>query len=198
MKLYADAALSLKGRRELCRGVIEGERTVSEAATAAEVSVRCAREWVTRYLAGGERGLRDRSFAPDRIPRRTSAQRVELIAALRRARFTGPEIAELLGMALSTVSGILKRIGMGKLGRLGLEPARRDERQRPGELIHIDVQKLGRTHDGAGHRFIGRPGQRAEPAGVAQTPTATAATRSAGSTCTSRSTTAPAWPTPRF
>jgi transposase InsO family protein len=102
----------------------------------------------------------DRSSAPFRIPHRTSAQRVELIAALRRARFTGPEIAELLGMALSTVSGILKRIGLGKLGRLGLEPARRYERQRPGELIHIDVKKLGRIHNGAGHRFIGLPGQR--------------------------------------
>jgi transposase InsO family protein len=75
-------------------------------------------------------------------------------------RFTGPEIAECLGMALSTVSGILKRIGMGKLGRLGLEPARRYERARPGELIHIDVKKLGRIHDGAGHRFVGYPGQR--------------------------------------
>jgi transposase InsO family protein len=81
---------------------------------------------------------------------------VQAIAALRRLRFTGPEIAELLGMALSTVSGILTRIGMGKLGRLGLEPACRYERERPGELIHIDVKKLGRIHCGAGHRVTGR------------------------------------------
>jgi transposase InsO family protein len=152
MKLHRNAALSLKGRRQLCRRVMQGERTVSEAAEAAEVSVRCARKWVVRYRVEGELGLFDRSSAPHRIPHRTDEQRVQAIAALRRLRFTGPEIAECLGMALSTVSGILTRIGMGKLGRLGLEPAQRYERQRPGELIHIDVKKLGR---------MTRPGWRA-------------------------------------
>jgi transposase InsO family protein len=73
---------------------------------------------------------------------------------------TGAEIAEDLGMALSTVSAILTRIGMGKLGRLGLEPAVRYERQRPGELIHIDVKKLGRIVGGAGHRITGPRGRR--------------------------------------
>jgi len=71
-------------------------------------------------------------------------------------RFSGPEIAELLGMPVSTVSGILTRIGMGRLGRLGLEPAERYERERPGELIHVDVKKLGRIQGGAGHRMTGR------------------------------------------
>jgi transposase InsO family protein len=156
MNLHANAALSLKGRRELCRSVIEQDRTLTQAAEAAGVSVRCARKWVGRYRAEGEPGLRDRSSAPRSIPHRTSEQRVETIAALRRVRFTGPEIAECLGMALSTVSGILTRIGMGKLGRLGLEPARRYERDRPGELIHIDVKKLGRIVDGAGHRITGK------------------------------------------
>jgi|SRR5579862_5466684 len=152
MKLHANAALSLKGRRELCRRVVEGERTLSEAAEAAEVSVRCARKWVGRYRAEGELGLLDRSSAPRSIPHRISEERVQVIAALRRLRFTGPEIAETLGMALSTVSGILTRTGMGKLGRLGLEPAQRYERARPGELIHIDVKKLGRIQGGAGKR----------------------------------------------
>ncbi len=156
MKLHRNAALSLKGRRELCRRVVSGERTLSEAAEAAEVSVRCARKWVGRYRAEGELGLLDRSSAPHAIPHRTSEQRVQAIAALRGLRFTGPEIAEVLGMALSTVSGILTRTGMGKLGRLGLEPARRYERDRPGELIHIDVKKLGRIQHGAGHRVTGR------------------------------------------
>jgi transposase InsO family protein len=128
---------------------------VTEAAAAAEVSVRCARKWVRRYLDEGELGLVDRSSAPRRVANRTCERRVEAIAALRRLRFTGPEIAETLGMALSTVSGILTRIGMGKLGRLGLEPAQRYERQRPGELIHIDVKKLGRIQGGAGHRISG-------------------------------------------
>src|SRR5437763_1082242 len=155
MNLHANAALSLKGRRELCRRVVERERTVSEAAAVAEVSVRCARKWVARYRAEGEFGLLDRSSAPRSIPHRTSEQRIEAIAALRRLRFTGPEIAECLRMALSTVSGILTRIGMGKLGRLGLEPAARYERARPGELIHIDVKKLGRILR-PGHRITGR------------------------------------------
>jgi transposase InsO family protein len=156
MKLHANAALSLKGRRELCRRVVEGERTLSEAAAAAEVSVRCARKWVGRYRAEGELGLLDRSSAPHCIPHHTSEERVGVIAALRRLRFTGPEIAECLGMAVSTVSGILTRIGMGKLGRLGLEPPRRYERACPGELIHIDVKKLGRIQRGIGHRVTGR------------------------------------------
>jgi transposase InsO family protein len=160
MKLHANAALSLKGRRELCRRVVEGERSLSEAAAAAEVSDRCARKWVGRYLVEGERGLLDRSSAPHRIPHRTSERRVESIAALRRLRFTGPEIAEVLGMALSTVSGILTRTGMGRLGRLGLEPAQRYERARPGELIHIDVKRLGRIQGGAGKRIAGTPGRR--------------------------------------
>jgi transposase InsO family protein len=96
--------------------------------------------------------LLDRSSAPHRVANRTDERRVQTIAALRRLRMTGAEIAEVLGMALSTVSAILTRIGMGKLGRLGLQPAVRYERQRPGELIHIDVKKLGRIHGGAGKR----------------------------------------------
>ena len=156
MNLHANAALSLNRRRLLCRRVVDERWTVTKAAEAAEVSVRCARKWVGRFRAEGELGLLDRSSAPGSIPHRTDEERVQAIAALRRLRFTGPEIAETLGMALSTVSGILTRIGMGKLGRLGLEPAQRYERERPGELIHIDVKKLGRIERGAGHRISGR------------------------------------------
>jgi transposase InsO family protein len=154
MKLHANAALSLNRRRVLVERVLEREWTLTKAAEAAEVSVRCARKWVGRYRVEGERGLLDRSSAPHRQPTRTDEQRVAAIAALRRLRFTGPEIAEVLGMALSTVSGILCRIGMGKLGRLGLEPVERYERARPGELIHIDVKKLGRITV-PGHRVTG-------------------------------------------
>jgi transposase InsO family protein len=156
MKLHANAALSLNRRRVLVERVLEREWTLTKAAEAAEVSVRCARKWVGRYLVEGEAGLLDRSSAPHRQPTRTDEQRVQAIAALRRLRFTGPEIAEILGMALSTVSGILSRIGMGKLGRLGLEAVERYERARPGELIHIDVKKLGRIEGGAGHRVTGK------------------------------------------
>jgi transposase InsO family protein len=155
MKLHANAALSLKKRRLLCERVVVEGRTVTEAAAAAEVSVRCARKWVGRYLVEGEAGLLDRPSTPNSVANRTCERRVEAIAALRRLRFTGPEIAETLGMPLSTTSGILTRIGMGKLGRLGLEPAQRYERERPGELIHIDVKKLGRIQGGAGKRVTG-------------------------------------------
>src|ERR1700729_3418380 len=103
MNLHANAALGLKGRRELCLAVVERERTLAQAAEAAGVSVRCARKWVGRYRAEGETGLRDRSSAPHRIPHRTSEQRVQAIAALRRLRVTGPEIAEVQGMAPATV-----------------------------------------------------------------------------------------------
>src|SRR3954454_16157658 len=108
-----------------------------------------------RYRACGESGLLARSSAPECVANRTDERRVEAIAALRRLRFTSAEIAELLGMALSMVSGILTRIRMGRLGRLGLEPAERYDRERPGELVHIDVKKLGRIHGGAGKRTTG-------------------------------------------
>jgi transposase InsO family protein len=100
--------------------------------------------------------LFDRSSAPKRVANRTGADRVEAIVKLRRLRFTAAEIAETLGMALSTVSGILKRLGMGRLGRLGLEQPVRYERSRPGELVHIDIKKLGRIAGGAGKRVGGR------------------------------------------
>jgi transposase InsO family protein len=156
MKLHANAALSLNKRRLLARRVVGESWTLTQAAAAAEVSVRCARKWVRRYRSEGELGLLDRSSAPARVANRTPDDRVEAIAALRRLRFTGPEIAELFGMALSTVSGILTRIGLGKLGRLGLEPAARYERARPGELVHVDVKQLGRIERGAGKRITGR------------------------------------------
>jgi transposase InsO family protein/transposase len=155
MKLHANAALSLNKRRLLCLRVVDEQWTLTKAAEAAEVSVRCARKWVGRYRAQGELGLLDRPSAPATVANRTCERRVGVIAALRRLRFTGPEIAETLVMPLSTVSGILQRIGMGRLGRLGLQPAERYERERPGELIHIDVKKLGRIAR-PGHRVLGR------------------------------------------
>jgi transposase len=135
--------------------VLEQGWSVSSAAAAAEVSERTCSKWVRRYRADGELGLLDRSSAPGRVANRTDERRIAAIAALRRLRMTGPEIAEVLAMPRSTVSGILSRIGLGKLGRLGLEPAHRYQRERPGELIHIDVKKLGRIQAGAGKRVRG-------------------------------------------
>jgi transposase InsO family protein len=154
--LHGNAALSWSGRRVLARRVVGEGWTVSAAAEAAGVSVRCARKWVARYRVEGELGLFDRSSAPRHVANRTAPDRVEAIVKLRRLRFTAAEIAETLDMALSTVSGILTRIGMGRLGRLGLEQPVRYERSRPGELVHIDVKKLGRIKGGAGWRVRDR------------------------------------------
>jgi transposase InsO family protein len=155
MQLHANAAVSLIKRRQLVERVLEQGWSIADAARAAEISSKTCGKWVSRYRTDGEWGLLDRSSAPRVVANRTCERRIEAIAALRRLRFTGPEIAETLGMALSTVSGILSRIGMGRLGRLGLEPAERYERARPGELIHIDVKKLGRIAR-PGHRVLGR------------------------------------------
>jgi transposase InsO family protein len=144
----------------LVRRVLEEGWTLRAAAAAAGASVRCARKWVARYGLEGERGLLDRSSAPRRVANRTPADRVAAIMALRQLRLTGAEIAETLAMPLSTVSAILTRRGIGRLGRIGLEQPVRYERSRPGELVHIDVKKLGRIEGGAGKRVGGRmPGR---------------------------------------
>jgi transposase InsO family protein len=123
---------------------------IREAASAAGISVRTARKWLARWRAEGELGLLDRSSAPTTVANKTDPQTVELIAALRKLRFSGPQIADLIDRPLSTVCAVLKRIGMGRLGRLGMQPAVRYERSRPGELIHTDIKKLGRIVGGAG------------------------------------------------
>jgi len=159
MKLHGNAALSLNKRRLLAGRVVEEGWSLTSAAAAAEVSVPTARKWARRYRAEGEAGLLDRPSAARRVHNRTPEERIGAICALRRLRMTAAEIAEALGMPETTVSGILTRSGLGRLGRIGLEPARRYERSRPGELIHIDIKKLGRI-DQAGHRALGRgPGR---------------------------------------
>jgi transposase InsO family protein len=154
MKLHANAALSQSGRRLLVERVLVEGWTTRSAASAAGISVRCARKWISRYRAEGESGLLDRSSAPHRVANRTPADRVAVIVLLRGLRMTAAEIAETLSMPLSTVSVVLRRQGIGKLGRIGLEQPVRYERSRPGELVHIDVKKLGRIR-GIGHRISG-------------------------------------------
>jgi transposase InsO family protein len=150
----------------MVKRVIEQGWSLTEAAEAAGVSERTCSKWTRRYRSEGEAGLLDRSSAPHSVPGRTPEDRVAAIAALRRVRMTGPEIAECLGMAQSTVSAVLARIGLGRLSRLEPpEPIRRYERQRPGELIHIDVKKLVRIRKGAGHRVTGKRTRQAEGVG---------------------------------
>jgi transposase InsO family protein len=153
MKLHANARSCPHSRRLAVDRLERQGWALAAAAEAAGVSVRTVSKWRRRYREEGEQGLLDRCSAPASVPARTSEARVAVIAGLRRLRMTGAEIAETLGMPVSTVSGILTRIGLGKLWRLEpLEAANRYEKKRPGELVHVDVKKLGR---------IGRPGHRA-------------------------------------
>jgi len=159
MRIHGNARTCPHSRLLLCRRVLELGWSLARAAEAAGVSERTAAKWLARYRAEGESGLADRSSAPSEVANRTPEERIELVAALRRLRMTAAEIAELLAMPLSTVSGILTRVGLGRLSRMEPpEPANRYERQRPGELVHIDVKKLGRIN-GAGHRVTGNRGQ---------------------------------------
>jgi transposase InsO family protein len=129
--------------------------SVAEAAAAAGVSERTVSKWLKRFREEGEDGLADRSSAPRRVPNRTAPERVEAILCLRELRFTAAEIAETLGMAHSTASAVLKRHGKGRLPRPDADqPENRYERAMPGELVHIDVKKLGRVA-GVGHRITG-------------------------------------------
>lgn len=164
MRLHGNARTCLHSRLLIVERVLEQRWTIAAAAEAAGVSERTAAKWLARYRAEGRDGLRDRSSAPRRIPRRTPAERVRAIELLRRLRMTAAEIAEVLRMPLSTVSAILKRIGLGKRSRLEpLEPPNRYECARPGELLHIDIKKLARFHR-PGHRLLGRGRGRFETA----------------------------------
>jgi transposase InsO family protein len=145
MRIHANARTCPNSRKLLVQRIEEENWSLMVAAEAAGISERSARKWLGRWRAEGEAGLLDRSSAPKRSPRRTPEALVEAIRALRRLRMTAAEIAEILGLALSTVSLWLKRIGLGKRSRLEPpEPPNRYERSRPGELIHIDIKKLGR------------------------------------------------------
>jgi transposase InsO family protein len=156
MRIHANARSCPNSRKLLVERIEEGGWSLVAAAEAAGISERSARKWLGRWRAEGEKGLHDRSSAPRRIPHRTPEATVKAIAALRRLRMTAAEIAETLGLALSTVSAWLKRVGLGKRSALAPpEPPNRYERSRPGELIHVDVKKLGRFGV-AGKRQIGR------------------------------------------
>jgi transposase InsO family protein len=162
MKLHANASTCPNSRRLIAKRIEEQGWSLTAAAEAAGVSERTAAKWLARWRAKGEVGLLDRSSAPHRRPTQLRADRIRVIEALRRLRMTAAEIAECLGMALSTVSRWLKRIGLGKLSRLEPpEPSNRYERKRAGELVHLDVKKLGRIVI-PGHRMTGNRRVRAD------------------------------------
>ena len=155
MTLHRNARTCPNSRRLIADRVLGGGWTLAAAAEAAGVSVPTARKWVRRFRELGDAGLRDRSSAPKRIPHRTPPERERTILSLRALRLTGEQIAAALGMAPSTVSLVLKRNGQGRLPRpWASEPERRYQRSRAGELVHVDIKKLGRIAR-PGHRVTG-------------------------------------------
>ena len=157
MRLHGNARTCPNSRRLLVDRVLERGWSVTAAAEAAGVSERTVYRWLARWREEGEGGLVDRSSRPRRSPRRLPAAKLEAIRALRKLRMTAAQIAEVLGLALSTVSAWLGRIGLGKRSRLEPpEPPNRYERRHPGELVHVDIKQLGRiSARGAGHRMVG-------------------------------------------
>ena len=156
MQLHGNARTCPNSRRLLVERVCEQGWSVAAAAEAAGVTERTIWRWLRRWREEGEPGLRDRSSRPRRFASQLAAALVEAITSLRRLRMTAAQIAEVLGLALSTVSLWLKRVGLGKRSQLEPpEPPNRYERSRPGELVHVDIKQLGRiSKRGAGHRVI--------------------------------------------
>jgi transposase InsO family protein len=156
MNIHSSARTSPAGRGLLVRRITELGWTVREAAEAAGVSARTAYKWLARFDDDGEAGLLDRSSRPNRSPTRIAPGWQDLVLQLRRSRMTGAQIAKALKIPRSTVARVLKRLGLERLKYLDPPPpVRRYEKDRPGELIHLDVKKLGRIK-GIGHRITGR------------------------------------------
>ena len=154
MNVHKNARLTPRGREWIVELVARGQtpKAVSEAVG---VCPRTVRKWIGRHGAEGSAGLRDRSSRPNRLYRPTPQAIVERIETLRRQRLTGKAIAAEVGVSPATVSRVLRRLGLNKLSALETEPVRRYERENPGELIHIDIKKLGKIGS-VGHRITGR------------------------------------------
>src|SRR5215210_225384 len=156
MQLHGNARTCPNSRKLLVERVLEQGWSVTAAAEAAGVTERTVWRWLRRWREEGEAGLRDRSSRPRSSPSRLPAATVEAITSLRRLRMTAAQIAEVLGLALSTVSAWLKRIGLGRRSRLEPpEPPNRYECGRPGELVHVDIKRLARISGGGARRRTG-------------------------------------------
>jgi transposase InsO family protein len=155
MNVHKNAQLTVHSRAELVRRVLSEGQTASAVATAFGVTIKTVSKWVERFVAEGPAGLAERSSRPHRLNRPTPPQKVEQIIALRRQRFTGQQIARDVGVSPATVSRILKAAGLNRMRDLEpVEPVVRYQREHPGELIHLDIKKLGRFEQ-PGHRITG-------------------------------------------
>jgi transposase InsO family protein len=154
MNVHKNARLTPHSRADLV-GRVQAGQPIAEVAEAFGVSIRTARKWAERFRSEGPEGLQDRSSRPHRLRRPTPQTVVVQVERLRRQRFTGQQIAVELGISPATVSRILRRLGLNRMKDLEpAEPVRRYERAHPGELIHIDIKKLGRF-ERVGHRITG-------------------------------------------
>ena len=160
MDTHKNAPLTPKGREAMVRSVIEGRLTKAAAARQFNTTAKTVAKWVERFRAEGVDGLRDRSSRPHSSPDQTLPATSAAIEALRRQRYTGKQIAAETGVSTATVSRVLRRLGLNRMRDLEpAEPVRRYEREHPGELIHIDIKKLGKFNR-VGHRITGdRTGQ---------------------------------------
>jgi transposase InsO family protein len=145
MNSHKNARLTYARRIEMVRDIVEGGLTPCAAAAAHGVSAPTARKWLGRYLIQGDAGMADSSSRPVRSPRALAPGRALAIVELRRRRLTQARIAQALDVSASTVSRVLARAGLSKLRDLEpVEPVQRYEHGAPGELLHIDIKKLGR------------------------------------------------------
>src|ERR1700692_2572399 len=155
MNSHKNAPLTPKGREAMVR-CVEAGLSNTAAARQFNTTPKTVAKWVERFRAGGVVGWRDRSSRPLSLPSQTAAATCAAVEALRRQRYTGKQIAAEVGVSPATVSRILQRLGLNKLSALEpAEPVRRYEREHPGEIIHIDIKKLGRIGS-VGHRITGR------------------------------------------
>ncbi len=156
MDVHKNARLTPRGREEMVRAVVEQGLTPAQAARRFMTTAKTVRTWVDRYRKQGVTGLRDRSSRPHSSPRRTPAAICQAAETLRRQRHTQCHIASALGLSLATVSRLMAARGLGRLAAIEpTEPRPRYERETPGELIHIDIKKLGKFWK-TGFRITGR------------------------------------------
>ena len=160
MNSHKNARLTPKGREAMVRSVVEGGLSKADAADHFNTTPKTVAKWVERFRTEGVDGLRDRSSRPLSLPSQTAPATCAVVEALRRQRHTGRQIAVEVGVSAATVSRILRRLGLNRMRDLEpVAPARRYERAGPGEMIHIDIKKLGRFEH-VGHRITGdRTGQ---------------------------------------
>ncbi len=165
MNTHKNARLTYLRRLELVQDMTERGLSACEAAAKQGVSAVTARKWLGRYLADGAAGLLDKSSRPERSPRAIAEHVALAIVELRRKLFLQSHIASYMGVSKATVSRVLRRAGLSRLSDLRPdEPVQRYEREHPGELVHIDIKKLGRF-DKVGHRITGDRTQRARRLG---------------------------------